>query len=263
MQALSCNHLIENREDMLDSDGRAVIPYICMAKGSSMKTNACSVQPAPRPNPALSVLLSDSRINTASHNPQEVKLCSGIKLLDSFLGGGLAFSTLVEWGMPFGSGARRLVTSFIARATTSGDDDGGKLSCLWISARPLLKIYPPAWQAAGVDLERLRFTRSSSPVHDLKPLFMDDFFKVIVLDHPTSLTLEDCGFITQCARRNRQLVIILRDHLLSTSDSNVWARVRLNTWRNPQTGQLEVEGLRGLKNSTRMSLGSQQTELLG
>ena len=204
-------------------------------------------------NLALDALLSDRRINTASNNPQEVKLCSGIKQLDKFLGGGLAFSALVEWGMPFGSGGRRLVASLLARAT-SGDAADGRLSCLWVSAKAQLKIYPPAWQAAGVDLRWLRFTRSSSPVRDLRPLFMDDFFKVIVLDQPASLTMEDCGFITQHARRNRQLIIILRDHLLSTSDSNVWARTRLNTWRDPHTGNLEVEALRGLKSATRISL---------
>jgi hypothetical protein len=203
------------------------------------------------------LLLSDSRIKTASSNPKEAKLCCGIKQLDEFLHGGFSFGTLIEWGAPFGNGARHLMASFLAVATgrphyrasplkdRSGgsdwptnpttnaptDDLGGasKHWCLWVSARERFNPYPPAWRAAGVDLDRVRFAYTKAPIRDLRTLFIDDFFRVIVLDGPMQLTLDDCAFLSRHARLNRQIIVVIRDHLLSPSQHNVWARVRLNT----------------------------------
>lgn len=219
---------------------------------------------APTPEDKRQLLLSDSRIRTASTNLEEVKLCSGIKPLDEFLHGGLPFSSLIEWGIPFGNGGRRLMASFLARATTGrweSPQDGGlargqRLWCLWISARPQLALYPPAWRAAGVDLRHLRFVRNGSPVRDLKSLFIDPFFRVVVIDNPTELSTGDCCFLAHQARKNNQLIVILRDQLLSpfaTSDSNsnVWARLRFNTWRNPISGAFEMEFVRGGKANQR------------
>ncbi|MCX6117070.1 MAG: hypothetical protein NT027_05990 [Proteobacteria bacterium] len=189
------------------------------------------------------LLLSDSRIRTASTNPMEVKLCCGIRELDEFLHGGLTFSTLSEWGIPFGNGARRLMALFLATATGGATAGDQKHWCLWVSARPHHSLYPPAWSAAGVDLHRLRYCQSKAPIKDLRSLFIDDFFRVIVLDAPAELTLEDCCFLSQHARRNRQLIIILRDQFLLSSNHNVWARSRFNVKR--EKGRYEIEAIRG------------------
>ena len=151
------------------------------------------------------------------------------------------------------------MASFLARATTgrweSPSDVGTKeqrLWCLWVSARPQLHLYPPAWRAAGVDLRHLRYAHNGSPVRDLKSLFIDPFFRVVVIDNPTELSTGDCCFLAHQARKNHQLIVILRDHLLSPymtsgTNSNVWARLRFNTWRHPVSGAFESEFVRGGK----------------
>ncbi len=203
------------------------------------------------------LLLSDSRIRTASTNQKEVKLCSGIKPLDEFLHGGLPFSSVTEWGIPFGNGARRLMVSFLAKATTGTwadvDTEEQRLWCLWISARPQLHLYPPAWKAAGIDLRHLRYAHSASPVRDLKSLFIDDFFRVVVIDNPMELSTGDCCFLAHQARKNRQLIVILRDQLLTpfATKGGVWTRLRLNTWRHPSSGAFELECIRGGKEHQR------------
>lgn len=211
------------------------------------------------------LLLSDSRIRTASTNLKEVKLCSGIKHLDEFLHGGLPFSSLIEWGIPFGNGARRLMVSFLAKATTGRwvdeESEEQKLWCLWISARPQLHLYPPAWKAAGIDLRHFRYVHSAAPVRDLKSLFIDNFFRVVVIDNPTELSTGDCCFLAHQARKNHQLIVILRDHLLSPFvtrgvHSNVWTRLRLNTWRHPSSGAFELECIRGGKENQKAVLSS-------
>jgi hypothetical protein len=190
-------------------------------------------------------LLSDSRIKTASINPKEAKLCSGIRPLDEFLHGGLAFSNLIELGMPFGNGGRRLTALFLAKATSGQWDGRQKLWCLWVSARQQLDLYPPAWISIGVDLHYLRFARSQTPLIDLKPIFTDSFFRVLVFDG-VSLSNDDCRFLSIQARSNRQLIILLKDDYLSRSQSNISARLRLNITRHSNENLYTVESIRGV-----------------
>jgi len=201
-------------------------------------------------------LLSDSRLRTASINPKEVKLCSGIRQLDEFLHGGLAFSTLTEWGIPFGNGGRHLMASFLANATSGRWEGEQKLWCLWVSARQQYILYPPAWKAIGVDLRHLRFVQSQAPLRELKPLFIDGFFKVLVLDGVTTLSDEDYCFLAHQARLSRQLICVLQDQFLSTHHANVWARLRLNI-RSPYASHLyQVECIRGACVSPSLFLSS-------
>jgi hypothetical protein len=212
----------------------------------------------------LTDLLSDKRLRTASGklaggpsnhdatNPQEVRLCSGIKVLDEFFGGGLTFGTLLEMGIPFGNGGRRLLAQFIA-AATSGLSGGPKHWCLWISARPQPEVYPPAWQALGVDLNHLRFASSASPVADLRAAFLDDLFRVIVIDHPAPLKSDEHVFLAQCARQHHKIIIVARDTTLTPKDSNTAARYRLNVRRPPRENLLEITPVRGLHQSASLS----------
>lgn len=212
-------------------------------------------------------ILSDNRIRTASskhlisgsvisgssfNKPQEVKLCFGINALDNFFSGGLAFGTLLEMGIPFGNGGRRLLVHFIA-AASSGVSDGQKHWCLWISARQQPAVYPPAWQALGVDLQRLRFAWSASPVSDLKFALLNDLFRVIIIDHPTPLKPDDHVFLAQCARQHRKIIIVARDGFLDSRDSNTAAKYRLNIWRPAHQNILEITPVRGLHRSLKIS----------
>ena len=217
---------------------------------------------------ATAALLSDTRIRTASGrrhdapttisatNHQEVKLCFGIRTLDDFFkdssSSGLAFGTLLEMGIPFGNGGRRLLAHLVA-AATSGLSGGQKHWCLWISARQRPAVYPPAWQALGVDLNLLRFASSASPVSELKAIFLDDLFRVIVIDHPKPLKPDEHVFLAQCARQYRKIIVVARDELLSPRDSNTAARYRLNVWRPARQNILEITPVRGLHRTLSLS----------
>jgi hypothetical protein len=220
----------------------------------------------------LTSLLSDKRIATASvghssrlkTNPQEVNLCFGIRKLDDLfagslspsqasttsqvsgpLSGGIPLGSLLEMGIPFGNGGRRLLVQFIA-AATSGISGAQKHWCLWISARTQPEVYPPAWQAMGVDLSLLRFASSESPVADLKAAFLDDLFRLIVIDHPKGLRSDEYTFLAQCARQHRKIIVVAHDRVLSPKDSNTAARYRLNVSKSPEKNVLQLTPVRGL-----------------
>jgi hypothetical protein len=217
---------------------------------------------------ALTTLLSDKRIGTASDglsnllksNSQEVNLCFGIKVLDDFFGKSLSLSqapglpersrgiplgSLLEMGIPFGNGGRRLLVQLIA-AATSAMSGVQKHWCLWISARMQPVVYPPAWQAMGINLNLLRFASSESPVADLKAAFLDDLFRLIVIDSPQGLRTDEHVFLAQCARKNRKVIIVVQDKLLSPKDSNTAARYRLNVLKPQGQNTLQIQPIRGL-----------------
>lgn len=165
------------------------------------------------------------------------RLCSGVGTLDDFLTGGLPFGTVTEWGVPLGRGGRLVVARFLASATQGRQLDRPLLA-LWVQAAAgTLDVYPPAWRAQGVDLTRVRFARSARPVADLKPLLMDPLFKVIIIDAPERLSTDDIAYIARQARINGQLVVILRNYMLSSERGNVWAKLRMNCWYEPFSDQ--------------------------
>jgi hypothetical protein len=167
----------------------------------------------------------------------------GLEDLDAKLGGGLAWGTISEWGIPFGCGGREIMVSCLAKLTAGTDPAW----CLWVYARKHCQVYPPAWHGRGVNLRWLRFAQTQRPVKDLKPLFLDPTFKLIVLDQPVYLSDEDIVFLNQQARAHKKHVMILRDYLLASGSGAGLARYRINCWRMVQNPCLQVEGLRGLR----------------
>ncbi len=163
---------------------------------------------------------------------------SGLKELDDFLQGGLPSGCLCEWGVPFGQGGRELVLSYISMATHQ------RAWCLWSSSDDEVEVYPPAWAAKGVDLEYVRFVQTNDVIKDLRPVFFDPFFKVIVLDAPKKLSKEDIAFLAKQARKNNQLIILLRNFYLKPSKGNVFARFRFNCKRRVDGG-LSFVSLKG------------------
>jgi hypothetical protein len=117
---------------------------------------------------------------------------------------------------------------------------------LWAYSRPQLDVYPPAWQARGVDLSRLRFACAASPVADLKPVLLSPFFRIVIFDAPQRFSAEDCAFIARTARANDQIVVVVRDAFLGPRQGNVWARLRLNSWYDAPSRQYRLSVVRGL-----------------
>ncbi len=184
------------------------------------------------------------KANNLDTPPQLLK--SGIKDLDQVIGGGLTFGAVTEWGLPSGQGGRELIIPFLVGATR-GENLPSPLHCLWVSSvRSPLSVYPPAWSARGVELRNIRFAKTSNFVRDLKPVLTKSIFQIIVIDDPEKLSSEDIAFISSQAREHQILVLILRNYLLSSARSNVWAKLRINTWRSFSEGpKFKVEVIRG------------------
>ena len=183
--------------------------------------------------------------------PTQTRLASHHLALNALFEGGLPFGSLIEWGAPPGRGARELLATFISNATRTSAEHR-PLWCLWVEGSKDLKFYPPGWRARGVNLNRLCVIASSAPVTQLKPIFSDSLFKLIVLDAPTSLSEGDLVFLAQKARAHQRLILLLRPYLLSNQRGNVWAKIRVNTWQDHHNIDLfHVRAIRGLHQASK------------
>jgi len=230
-------------------------------------------------SPALLNQLSSIGVRPASLKHQDFKLPCNIKLLDTYFDGGLPLGGLVEWGAPLGRCGRDVALSWLAGASGAAQSGGSSFPSgyyhtrlpssslrsdageapnrdlsleqsetriLWVYGKPELTIYPPAWHARGMPLERMRFACSQAPLEDLRPVFLEPLFKIIVLDTPKTFTDEDCAFVVRQARLNNQLVIVIRDFFLGNRSSNVWSKIRLNCWFDSVTQKYNLRVVRGL-----------------
>lgn len=166
-------------------------------------------------------------------------LISGQAQLDAFFEGGLRWGELSEWGMPWAQTQRAIILRFLVHAQQESS------WILWIYGRSDIAINPLAWQAHGLDLSRLRFAQAQQPLQELKPLFLSELFRIIVLDGVQRLSDDDYGFIARQARRYKQIVMILHPHHLSSERGNVWARMRINCWFDQKTQSFCAEMLKG------------------
>lgn len=171
--------------------------------------------------PASQILEEKTRI------PQ-TRLPSRLPLLDSFLSGGLGWGELSEWGLPWGSGLRDLILPFLVSAQC----EQPPAWILWVYGQKDVSVNPLAWHARGMNLEQLRFARSTKPLIELKPLFLSGFFRVIVLDGIPRLQVEDYAFLARQARQLQQHILVLHPYELSSEQGNVWARLRVNCWHD-------------------------------
>jgi hypothetical protein len=196
--------------------------------------------------------LSAMGVQPASTRSEKSRIVSRISELDSFLEGGLPVGTVCEWGVPLGRGGRELLLAWLTAKSQeyshyhTGDDEKKPHWSLWIHSFSDLDVYPPAWGAKGVSLKYLRFACSTRPLADLKPVFMDSLFKVIVIDSPQSFSDEDCSFLARQARLNGFVILLLRNFFLSPKRGNVWAKLRLNSYYSNDKQSYQVEMVRGL-----------------
>ena len=172
------------------------------------------------------------------------KLASCVEEIDGFLGGGLPFDGITEFGMPLGKEGRLLLLKFLVNATRGLQIK--PVWTLWVSSHPDFSVFPPAWFARGVSPSRIIFTQSPAPAQDLKRALINPLFKLIVLDSPQRFSRDDCFFVNTQARLNQQLILLLRNFFLSNKQGNVWARLRLNCWKQQRTGLFILKTVRGL-----------------
>jgi len=169
-------------------------------------------------------------------------LSSRLPLLDSFLGGGLGWGELSEWGLPWGSGLRDLILLFLVSAQQCEQPPAW---VLWVYGQRDVCVNPLAWHARGIKLEQLRFAFSTKPLIELKPLFLSGFFRVIVLDGIPRLQDEDYAFLARQARRLQHHILVLQPYELSSAQGNVWARLRINCWRDFVQHRVGITLLKG------------------
>lgn len=169
------------------------------------------------------------------------RVASGNPMLDRISGGGLCRGELSEWGVPHGRGGRELVIKMLAYAQMQGTL--GLL--LWIRPHDDMDVYPPAWEARGIDLARTYFACSGKVLHDLKAAFVEPVFDALILDTPGQLTGDDLAYLATRARDNHNLILLLRPYLLRSENGNVWARLRLNCWYDAHRQQHVVRAVKG------------------
>lgn len=172
------------------------------------------------------------------------KLKSCVRELDDFLEGGLPFNGITEFGMPLGKEGRFVLLKFLVNATCGLQSK--PFWVLWISSHRDFSVFPPAWFAKGVSPSRIIFSNAAAPAQELKRAIINPLFKLIILDSPQQFTRDDCFFINSQARFNQQLVILLRNFFLSNKRGNVWAKLRLNCWKQHSHGQFIIKTVKGL-----------------
>lgn len=158
-------------------------------------------------------------LDTDSHGV----LDTGIQQLDSAFAGAVRPGKIIEWGIPQGKNGRVIPLLFLRHHN---------LPIVWMYADLGLHVYAPAWASHGIDLQRLFFIRSSEPVKQLRPLFMDNLFNILVIDGPQKLSCGELAFIGQQARYNRQIVFLIRNYFLSRNRGTAQASMRVNCWQS-------------------------------
>jgi hypothetical protein len=132
---------------------------------------------------------------------------------------------LVEWGIPPGLNGRLIPLQLLKQDIPPS---------VWIYHHHGLGVFASSWISHGVDLQRLFFICSENPVRELRPLFLEDTFKRIIIDAPRKFSSGDMAFVSQQARKHGQIVFLIRHFFLSEKRGNPYASLRINTWQSGQ-----------------------------
>lgn len=184
-------------------------------------------------DPALQQQLISARKLKVSDRPR-AELSSGITALDDLLSG-IKPGDLVEWGIPPGLNGRLLPLQFLKRQIPTS---------VWIYHHHGLGIFASSWISHGVDMRRLFFICSANPVKELRPLFLEDTFKRIIIDSPKKFNTGDMAFVAGQARKQGQIVFLIRHYFLSQKQGNAHASLRLNTWQS-DNGKFSIRVIKG------------------
>ncbi len=192
--------------------------------------------PAQFADPALKQQLVSARKLDTGFQARPV-LCSGITALDKLFATVKA-GDLIEWGIPPGLNGRLIPLQFLKRDLPTS---------VWIYHHHGLGIFASSWISHGVDLRRLFFICSAEPVKDLRPLFLEDTFKHIIIDAPKKFNRGDLAFVASQARKQGQIVFLIRHYFLSQKCGNAHASLRLNTWQAHE-GLFSIQPIKGSQN---------------
>ena len=154
----------------------------------------------------------------------EPPLQSGIEALDDCFRQVRA-GDLIEWGIPPGLNGRLIPLQLLKQQIPPS---------VWIYHHHGLGVFASSWISHGVDLQRLFFICSENPVRELRPLFLEDTFKRIIIDAPRKFSSGDMAFVSQQARKQGQIVFLIRHFFLSEKRGNPYAALRINTWQSGQ-----------------------------
>jgi len=130
---------------------------------------------------------------------------------------------LIEWGIPPGLNGRLIPLQLLKQQNPLS---------VWIYHHHGLGVFASSWISHGVDLQRLFFICSGNPVKELRPLFMENTFKRIIIDAPRKFSDGDMAFVSQQARQQGQIVFLIRHYFLSQKRGNPHASLRINTWQS-------------------------------
>jgi len=178
--------------------------------------------------------------NDLSHQSQE--LLSGIDALDECFAR-VKPGDLIEWGIPPGMNGRLIPLQFLKQQIPLS---------VWIYHHHGLGVFASSWISHGVDLQRLFFICSASPVKELRPIFLEDTFKRIIIDAPQKFSTGDMAFVSQQARKQGQIVFLIRHYFLTERRGNPHASLRINTWQSGKRS-FSLQFIKG-PNSGRISL---------
>ena len=153
---------------------------------------------------------------------QEPVLQSGIEALDDCFTQ-IKPGDLIEWGIPPGMNGRLIPLQLLKQQNPLS---------VWIYHHHGLGVFASSWISHGVDLQRLFFICSDNPVKELRPLFMENTFKRIIIDAPRKFSDGDMAFVSQQARQQGQIVFLIRHYFLSQKRGNPHASLRINTWQS-------------------------------
>ena len=184
-------------------------------------------------DPALQQQLTSARKLKVANRPV-AELCSGITVLDNLLSA-IKPGDLVEWGIPPGLNGRLLPLQFLKRQIPTS---------VWIYHHHGLGIFASSWISHGVDMRRLFFICSANPVKELRPLFLEDTFKRIIIDSPKKFNMGDLAFVARQARKQGQIIFLIRHYFLSPKQGNAHASLRLNTWQG-ENGDFSIRVIKG------------------
>ena len=154
--------------------------------------------------------------------PQRQELRSGIEALDECFSQ-VKPGDVVEWGIPPGLNGRLIPLQLLKHQIPLS---------VWIYHHHGLGVFASSWISHGVDLQRLFFICSENPVKELRPLFLEDTFKRIIIDSPRKFSAGDMAFVSQQARKQGQIVFLIRHFFLTRKRGNAHASVRINTWQS-------------------------------
>ena len=116
---------------------------------------------------------------------------------------------------------------------------------VWIYSSKLGCVYPPAWRARGVDLDRLYFVRNDGSLSALRALFLEPLFQCVVIDSPMKWRPEDLFFLRTAAKRNKFHLLLLRPFFLSNKKGNPLCRQRFNVSYHVKQKSYRVHKLKG------------------